>query len=99
MALTRKLPLGPVWSPGELLADAHMQARGFAREDCIAVGDSREDMGAAAVVGRFYLVANAVERDPEITAHAPAGSQVEVTEGPNGEGFYQAVVRTLVEAR
>jgi len=78
---------------------AHMHARGYAPEDCIAVGDSREDMGAAEVVGRFYLVANAVERDPDIQAQAPAGSNVEVTEGPNGEGFYQAVVRTLAEER
>ena len=29
----------------------HMQARGYTREDCIAVGDSREDMDAASVVG------------------------------------------------
>jgi phosphoglycolate phosphatase len=78
---------------------AHMQARGYAPEDCIAVGDSREDMGAAEVIGRFYLVANAVERDPEIEGHAPPGSQVQVTEGPNGEGFYQAIVQTLAERR
>ena len=42
-----------------------MQARGYAREDCIAVGDSREDLDAAAVVGAFWLVANALERDPD----------------------------------
>ena len=29
----------------------HMQARGYAREDCIAVGDSREDLEAAEVSG------------------------------------------------
>ena len=29
----------------------HMQARGYAPGDCIAVGDSREDMEAASVVG------------------------------------------------
>ena len=43
----------------------HMQARGYAREECIAVGDSREDMDAADVVGAFWLVANALERDPD----------------------------------
>ena len=37
----------------------HMQARGLAPEECIAVGDSREDLGAAEVVGTFWLVANA----------------------------------------
>jgi hypothetical protein len=30
---------------------------------------------------------------------APAGDNVEVTEGANGEGFYEAVVRTLAEAK
>src|SRR3954447_15865093 len=38
---------------------AHMQARGYARDECIAIGDSREDAEVAAVVGRFFLVANA----------------------------------------
>ena len=70
---------------------AHMQARGYARDECMAVGDSVEDMGAAGVVGRFFLVANAKV--------APAGDNVEVTEAANGEGFYEAVVRTLAESR
>ena len=42
--------------------EMHMRARGYAREECIAVGDSPEDLGVAAVVGRFFLVANAPER-------------------------------------
>ena len=45
-----------------------MQARGYAREECIAAGDSREDMEAASVVGTFWLVANALERDPTLAA-------------------------------
>ena len=76
---------------------AHMRARGYAPEECIAVGDSREDLGVAAVVGRFFLVANALEKDPSITAGAPAN--VEVTESAVGEGFYEAVVRSLAEGR
>ena len=39
---------------------AHMRARGYAREECVAVGDSREDLEVADVVGRLFLVANAV---------------------------------------
>ena len=46
-----------------------MRARGYAPEECIAVGDSREDMGAAEAVGTFWLVANA---DPALLAGAPA---------------------------
>ena len=70
---------------------AHMRARGYAREECMAVGDSVEDMGVAEHVGRFFLVANAKV--------APGGDNVEVTEGAYGEGFYEAVVRTLAESR
>lgn len=73
----------------------HMRARGYAPDECIALGDSREDLGVAAVVGRFFLVANGVERDPEITR--ACGPNVEVTEGRNGEGFYEAVIRMLAE--
>jgi len=83
---------------GSSKADAvarHMRARGYAPEECIALGDSREDMGVAPVVGRFFLVANGREKDPDILRGAPPG--VEVTEGRNGEGVYEAVIRTLAE--
>jgi hydroxymethylpyrimidine pyrophosphatase-like HAD family hydrolase len=75
----------------------HMQARDYAPEECIAVGDSREDLGVAAAVGRFFLVANGAQRDPALGAGGMAN--VEVTEGSHGEGFYEAVVRTLAEGR
>jgi hydroxymethylpyrimidine pyrophosphatase-like HAD family hydrolase len=77
--------------------ETHMRARGYTTEECVAAGDSREDVGVAGVVGRFFLVANAVEKDPAI--HEGAAGNVEVTEGRNGEGFYEAVVRSLAEAR
>ena len=83
---------------GASKADAvvrHMRARGYSPNECIALGDSREDLGVASVVGRFFLVGNAVEKDPEIMHAAPAN--VDVTEGRNGEGFYEAVIRTLAE--
>ena len=76
--------------------ELHMQARGYAREECIAVGDSREDLDTAAAVGRFFLVANA---DPEARAEAAGHANVEVTEGAMGEGFYEAVVRALAESK
>ena len=77
---------------------AHMRARGYAPEECIGVGDSREDLGVAAAVGRFFLVANALEKDPTIRSVAPTPN-VEVTEAAVGEGFYEAVVRSLAENR
>src|SRR3954464_1446953 len=77
----------------------HMQIRGYRPEECIAVGDSREDLEVAEVVGRFFLVANAVDADPEIRTAIGGRAHVEVTEGRNGEGFYEAVVRSLAEGR
>jgi HAD superfamily hydrolase (TIGR01484 family) len=69
---------------------AHMRARGYERDECIGVGDSREDLDVAEVVGRFFLVANADVAD------APG---VERTEAPMSEGFYEAVVRAIAESR
>ncbi len=76
-----------------------MLARGYAREECIAVGDSREDLDVASVVARFFLVANAAERDPSVREAIAGEPNVEITEGRNGEGFYEAVIRSLAESR
>jgi hydroxymethylpyrimidine pyrophosphatase-like HAD family hydrolase len=73
----------------------HMQARGYAPEDCIAVGDSIEDLEAAGAVGRFFVVANGPERDEELRAALSRFPNATVTEGAMGEGFYEAVVSTL----
>jgi hydroxymethylpyrimidine pyrophosphatase-like HAD family hydrolase len=77
----------------------HMQARGYSREDCIAVGDSREDMEAAGVVGTFWLVANALERDLTLEADVAGRAGVRVASEGYGAGVYEAVVSTLVERR
>lgn len=68
--------------------DVHMRARGYAPEQCIAVGDSPEDLGVAPLVGRFFLVANAPQ--------GHGGANVERTGSGYGEGFYEAVVSSLV---
>ncbi len=75
----------------------HMQARGYVAEDCIAVGDSREDLGASEVVGAFWLVANALERDRSLSA--TLGARVRAASAPYGAGVYEAVVTTLAERR
>ena len=69
----------------------HMQARGYTPEDVIAVGDSREDLGAAAVVGTFWLVANALENEPGLRAAMAEFSNVRVAEASHGAGVYEAV--------
>jgi hydroxymethylpyrimidine pyrophosphatase-like HAD family hydrolase len=74
----------------------HRQVRGYAREETFAVGDSREDLGCAEHVGAFWLVANAVARDPSIGAAAAAFDNVHTAEASHGAGVYEAVVSTLV---
>jgi hydroxymethylpyrimidine pyrophosphatase-like HAD family hydrolase len=79
---------------------AHMRARGLRPSDCIAVGDSREDLSVAPQVGTCWLVANAVERDPGIREAIPAaGGTVRIAEDAYGAGVYEAVVTTLAERR
>ena len=83
-------------SKGRAVA-AHMAARGYAPAECIACGDSREDMTAAEAVGTFWLVANGIERDPDLRAALPANARV--AEAGHGPGVYEAVVTELAERR
>ena len=73
-----------------------MRRRAFAPQDVIAIGDSRGDLEIADVVGRFYLVSNALDKDPELAAESQSPN-VTVTEEPMTAGFYEAIVRTLAE--
>ena len=75
----------------------HMRARGLRREDTFAAGDSREDLAVAGVVGTFWLLANALERDPSMHAEHTAHANVRLTEASYGAGVYEAVVTTLAE--
>jgi phosphoglycolate phosphatase len=75
----------------------HMRARGYAREECVAIGDSREDLGAAAAVATFWLVANGLERDPTIAEALTPNARV--TTEPNGAGVYEAVITELALRR
>lgn len=77
----------------------HMQARGYAREACIAVGDSREDLTAAQAVGTFWFVANALERDPTVRDALAEVPNAVVAEQSYGAGVYEAVLTTLAERR
>jgi phosphoglycolate phosphatase len=77
----------------------HMRRRAFAPEDTIAIGDSRGDLEVASAVGRFFLVSNALDKDPDVRDAIPAGADVTVTEEPMTAGFYEAIVRSLAERR
>ncbi|MGB0121324.1 MAG: HAD hydrolase family protein [Solirubrobacterales bacterium] len=75
---------------------AHAQARGYALDETIAVGDSVEDLEVAPSVGRFFVVANGPEKDPGVKTAMKRFPNVTVTEGRNGQGFYEAVVTSLM---
>lgn len=75
----------------------HRRIRGYAREQAFAVGDSREDLTCAAEVDRFWLVANAVERDPSMRQALAGYDNVSVTDAGHGAGVYEAVLATLID--
>ncbi|MEX1218960.1 MAG: HAD hydrolase family protein [Solirubrobacterales bacterium] len=75
---------------------AHSRARGYAREETIAVGDSLEDLEAANSVGRFFMVANGPERDSGVKAALPDFPNATVTESRSGDGFHEAVITSLI---
>lgn len=76
----------------------HRRARGYEPEQCIAVGDSIEDLEVSASVGRFFCVANGPANDEALREALPRFPNATVTEGVMGEGFYEAVVSSLVGA-
>ena len=76
----------------------HMRARGYEPEECIAIGDSVEDLAVAQVVGRFFVPANGPERDPELREAIARYPNITVTEGRMGEGVYEGIVSTLAGA-
>jgi hydroxymethylpyrimidine pyrophosphatase-like HAD family hydrolase len=78
---------------------AHARSRGYDPADCIAVGDSIEDLEVAAAVGRFFVVANGPQRDPGLRTALAGWGNATVTEGAMGDGFYEAVVSSLMERR
>lgn len=87
-----------VASKGRAVA-RHMQMRGLKRDECIAVGDSREDLTAAPAVGTFWFVANALERDPTIREALAQVPNARVSEASYGAGVYEAVLTTLADSR
>jgi hydroxymethylpyrimidine pyrophosphatase-like HAD family hydrolase len=76
----------------------HMRIRGYEPEQCIAIGDSVEDLEVASVVGRFFVPANGPERDAGVAEAVSKVANATVTEGRMGDGVYEAIVSTLAGA-
>jgi hypothetical protein len=77
----------------------HRQLRGYARQECFAIGDSREDLTCAEHVQSFWLVANALERDPSLRESIAAEENVSVSKAGHGSGVYEAVLAALMSDR
>jgi phosphoglycolate phosphatase len=77
----------------------HQRARGHDPSRCIGVGDSREDLACAPQLGAFWLVANAVARDPTMREAIAGQANVHVAEASHGDGVYEAVVTELAHGR
>jgi hypothetical protein len=76
----------------------HRRARGYAREETIAIGDSREDLACANEVDVFWLVANAIDRDPTMRQAISGHTNVRVTDAGHGAGVYEAILQALMGA-
>jgi hypothetical protein len=55
-------------------------------------------MDAASVVGCFWLVSNALDRDPALRSESVRAG-VRIATEPYGAGVYEAVVTTLASER
>jgi phosphoglycolate phosphatase len=99
LPVTRAYHLIPAGASKARAVARHMQARAYRRGDCIAVGDSREDLDVASVVGAFWLVANAVADDPGLSAEVTGRPGVRIASEGYGAGVYEAVVTTLATER
>ncbi len=73
----------------------HQRMRGYSADECVAVGDSREDLRVATKVGSFWFVANALERDPGLVDAMAGHDNVRVAEEAHGAGVYEAILTTL----
>ncbi len=99
LPVTRAYHLIPAGASKVRAVARHMQARGYAARECIAVGDSREDLEAAEAVSAFWFVANALEEDPGLASEVGRRPNVRVAAEAHGAGVYEAVVTTLATER
>ena len=87
-----RLPPGPGGASKANAVAFHMRARGYAPEECIAIGDSwrtSTSPTSSAASSWSPTAPNAIPALREAIAGRP---NVTVTEGRNGEGVYEAVV-------
>lgn len=72
--------------------------RGFAREQCVAIGDAMADLELAGSVGTMVLVGDALADDPMLAARAAELDNVLVTERPQNLGWADTIRETAKRA-
>ncbi|MHB1537903.1 MAG: HAD family hydrolase [Solirubrobacteraceae bacterium] len=90
--------LVPIGAAKAAAVALHARARGYERDELLAVGDSREDLACAASVGSLWLVRNAVEKDPSMGDAAAEVENATIAQAGHGAGVYEAVVSELMAA-
>lgn len=71
--------------------EADQKRRGLRPEECAVVGDSAADLECSDVVGRCFVVANAIRKDPLLEELVEQVSNATVTARGHGAGFAEAV--------
>lgn len=74
---------------------ADRRFRGIPRAETAMVGDAAADAECRTEVGRCFLVANGLVKDPALAWAREPGSGVEVTDGSHGDGFAEVVSALL----
>lgn len=67
--------------------------RGLEAAECAVIGDALSDLECAAEVGRAFVVANALDKDPALGPAVEAVPNAEVTDRGYGLGFADVVSR------
>lgn len=70
---------------------ADRDRRGLEPAECAVIGDSAADLACAPEVGRAFLVANALDKDPGLAAVVDTTPNAEVTDHAYGAGFADVV--------
>jgi len=86
------MPVGVTKVNGVLL---DKKIRGFKKENCIALGDSVEDLKMAPETKYFFLMKNALDHNENLEEELKKHDNVYITEGAMNRGWFE-VIRSLL---
>ncbi len=74
------------------------ERRGFARDECIAIGDAFADLELAAEVGTFVMVCDALAADPPLAERVAEMKNVIITDRPQNLGWSDTLLLVAKQA-